>query len=113
MHEMSITQNILEDVEQNLTNVQYSKIIDIKIKIGELTALDPSSLQFCYEALSKGTKFEGVPLVIDEIPLTGHCNSCKNEINIDNFLFVCGNCGSTDVTIISGEELILSEINVE
>jgi hydrogenase nickel incorporation protein HypA/HybF len=113
MHEMSITQNILEDVDEHLTNVQYSKIIDIKIKVGELTALDPSSLQFCYDALTKGTKFDGVPLIIDEIPLRGNCNNCKSEINIDNFLFVCSNCGSSDVTIISGEELILSEINIE
>ena len=113
MHEMSITQNIIEDVEEHLKGVQYSKIVDIKIKVGEFTALDPASLLFCYEALSKETKFEGVPLIIEQIPLTGHCNSCGKEIDIDNFLFVCGNCGSSDVTIISGEELILSEINIE
>jgi hydrogenase nickel incorporation protein HypA/HybF len=113
MHEMSITQNILDDVDEHLINVQYSRIIDIKIKVGELTALDPSSLLFCYDVLTKGTKFEGVELKVEEVPLRGHCNDCQSEINIDNFLFLCGNCGSTNVTITSGEELILSEINVE
>lgn len=110
---MSITQNILDDVEEHLADVPYSKLIDIKIKVGELTALDPASLLFCYDVLTKGTKFEGVPLKIEEVPLTGHCNDCKSEINIENFLFLCGVCGSTNVDIISGEELILSEINIE
>jgi len=113
MHEMSITQNILEEVEEHLKKVAYNKIINIKIKVGELTALDSSSLQFCYEAITKGTKYENVPLIIEEVPLEGFCNNCKKSINIDNFLFICTNCGSSDVTITSGEELILSEINIE
>lgn len=113
MHEMSITQNIIDEVEEHLKNVSYTKIIDIKIKVGELTALDSSSLLFCYEALTKGTKFENVPLIIEEIALKGHCNNCKQEININNFLFICSNCGSSDITILSGDELILSEINIE
>ena len=41
---MSITQNILEEVEEHLKKVAYNKIINIKIKVGELTALDSSSL---------------------------------------------------------------------
>jgi len=113
MHEMSITQNILEDVKEHLSGIQYTRILNIKIKVGELTALDPSSLQFCYDVIKRDTPFENVPLIIEEIPLTGHCNNCSAEINIENFLFLCSNCGSTDVTIISGEELLLSEINVE
>ena len=113
MHEMSITQNILDDVEQSLSKAQYSKVINIKIKVGEFTALDPSSLQFCYKALTNGTKFEDTELLIEIIPLVGHCNSCKKEINIDNFLFVCGACGSSNIDIVSGQELILSEINVD
>ncbi len=113
MHEMSITQNILDDVKEHLVGVQFSKIVNIKIKVGELTALDPSSLQFCYDVITKETVFENVPLIIEEVPLTGICNNCKTDINIENFLFLCSNCGSTDVTIQSGEELLLSEINVE
>ena len=113
MHEMSITQSILDDVEQNLSNAEYSKIINIKIKVGEFIAIDPSSLQFCYKALVHGTKFENTELFIEVIPLTGRCNKCKKEINIHNFLFVCGECGSSDINIISGQELILSEINID
>jgi hydrogenase nickel incorporation protein HypA/HybF len=110
---MSITQNILDDVEQSLSNAQYSKVINIKIKVGEFATLDPSSLQFCYQVLTNGTKFENTELVIEIIPLVGHCNNCKKEININNFFFVCTECGSSNIEIISGQELILSEINVD
>ena len=113
MHEISITQNILDDVEQSLSNAQYSKVINIKIKVGEFTALDPTSLQFCYKALTTGTKFENTELLIEIIPLVGYCNNCNKELHIDNFLFVCGECGSNNIDIISGQELILSEINVD
>jgi hydrogenase nickel incorporation protein HypA/HybF len=113
MHEMSIIQNILDDVEQSLSKAEYSKVINIKIKVGEFIALDPSSLQFCYKALTNGTKFENTELLIEIIPLTGICNNCKQQININNFLFVCGECASDNIEIISGQELILSEINVD
>jgi len=113
MHEISITQNILDDVEHCLSNEQYSKVINIKIKVGEFTALDPSSLQFCYKALTNGTKLENTELIIEIIPLVCHCNNCKEETHIDNFLFICEKCGSNDIDIISGQELILSEINVD
>jgi hydrogenase nickel incorporation protein HypA/HybF len=113
MHELSIAQNILDIAAEQLKDLEYNKIISIKVKIGELAAVDPSSLLFSFDIIKSETKFSDVNLEIDEIPLKCFCEDCKSESKIDHFLFICGNCESTNIKVISGEELTISEIEIE
>jgi hydrogenase nickel incorporation protein HypA/HybF len=113
MHELSIAQNILDIASEQVKDLQFNRIISFKVKIGELAAVDPSSLLFSFDILKNDTVFKNTLLDIEEIPLRGYCDDCKTESKIDNFLFICGNCESTNIKLISGEELTLSEIEIE
>jgi hydrogenase nickel incorporation protein HypA/HybF len=113
MHELSIAQNILETVTDYLKDTKYNKVTGIKIKVGELAAVDARSLKFSFEVITKDTEFDGVPLIIEEVPLIAYCNSCKSETKIESFFFLCKNCDSTDINVTQGEELNLSEIEFE
>jgi len=59
MHEMSIAQNILEIVESALSENPGSRLKKVVVKAGELVAVVPESLQFCYQAITAGTPLEG------------------------------------------------------
>jgi hydrogenase nickel incorporation protein HypA/HybF len=113
MHELSIAQNILDIATDQAKDKHFDKIISIKVKIGELAAVDPGSLLFSFDIIKAETKFSDVTLEIEEIPLKCFCENCETESKIDNFLFVCANCESTNIKVISGEELTISEIEVE
>jgi len=113
MHEMSIAQNILEIVESALRENPGSRLKKVVVKAGELAAVVPESLQFCYQALTAGTPLESSELRIEVIPVRARCESCGREFRIESFFFVCPHCESAQVKVLSGQELQVSELEVE
>lgn len=113
MHEMSIAQSVLEIVNDTLQQNPGSKLKKVVVKVGELVAVVPDSLQFCYQALTADTPLQGSELVIEVIPVAAYCQDCGKEFKIDSFFFVCPHCESTNVKVLSGQELQVSELEVE
>ena len=112
MHELSVTQEILEIVKQYLPNPASSTIKSVKIKVGRLSNILPDSLSFCYEALTSQTDLEGSKLIINESPLVISCPNCEAEIEMEPPVFVCPTCGNSQIKIISGTELYVEEIEL-
>jgi hydrogenase nickel incorporation protein HypA/HybF len=113
MHEMSIAQNIVEIVEEILQNESGSSVSKVCVKIGELIAVVPESLQFCYSAITAGTTLEKSKLVIEEIPVKVRCKKCESLFRVQSFVFQCPECNGTELETISGRELSVSEIEVD
>lgn len=72
----------------------------------------PESLRFCFEAASDGTEAQGAELLIDEVPIRCRCTSCDLEFSAERFLFLCPTCGTSDVEVISGNELDVVELDL-
>jgi hydrogenase nickel incorporation protein HypA/HybF len=113
MHEMSIAQSVLEIVNDTLQQNPGSKLKKVVVKVGELVAVVPDSLQFCYQALTTDSPLEGSELVIEVIPVAASCQDCGKEFKVDSFFFVCPHCESAQVKVLSGQELQVSELEVE
>ena len=105
MHEMSITRNILEIVGREMAASGVTILKKIKVRVGELTAVEPEVLRFCFDAAIKGTRFDGATLLIEEVPLGGKCRECAGEFRITAFDNCCPKCGSTNIDRVSGDEL--------
>jgi hydrogenase nickel incorporation protein HypA/HybF len=73
----------------------------------------PESLEFCFEALAQGTSIEGAALLMEQIPLVVRCATCGGDSRIEQTLFVCPLCNGRDLTIVSGRELEVREIEVD
>lgn len=65
MHEMGVANSILEAVHKELHSYPGHRVAKVGVRIGELAGVDPGSLQFCFEALVKGTDLEPLELEID------------------------------------------------
>jgi hydrogenase nickel incorporation protein HypA/HybF len=113
MHELSLAQNILDIVEQEMTRHGATRVSLIRLDVGEFTAVVPDSLAFCFEVITKDTPFEGVRLELNVVPLTGRCKGCGEEFKIQNFTFICPQCESKDIETIAGKELLVREIEAE
>lgn len=112
MHELSIAKNIIDILDENLTIDQRCKVKTVRIKVGKLTNIMVDSLLFGFEALTKETDFEGVILEIEQLPLRIKCKNCGKETELDDFAFSCPVCQGSDIQIISGQELIVKEIEL-
>jgi hydrogenase nickel incorporation protein HypA/HybF len=112
MHELSIAQNIIEIVYDNLNEHQKTSVKSVRVKIGKLNNILPDSLVFGFEALTQNTDLDGAVLEIEHLPIKIKCTDCGAVSTCDNFLFSCENCGGNQIKILSGDELLVSEIEL-
>lgn len=114
MHEMSITISMLDIVKEHMEKVSGRELKALKVRVGELTAVEPESLKFCFEVATTGTPFEGARLDIEEVPLMGRCSECSEVFSMGGSLFAyCPECQSGAVMKISGSELDIVSMEVE
>jgi hydrogenase nickel incorporation protein HypA/HybF len=111
MHELSVAENILEIVKENLSTTGSVK--KVKVRIGKLANIIPDSLEFCFDAITRGTVFEGAKLEIEGVNIVVRCESCGVDSEVESYFFQCKKCGNTDVKIVSGNELRVVELEIE
>lgn len=112
LHELSIAQSIVEIVEQNLPANGSPRVRSIRLKVGELAGVVVDSLEFCFAAITSGTRLDGATLDVDRIPLMVVCRTCHQTFHVEQFVFLCPTCGRGDVEVVSGRELQVSEIEL-
>lgn len=110
MHEMSITQNVVEICE---ANADGRCVLTVTLQIGVLSGVIPDAVEFCFEACTRGTLLEGARLVIEEIPGRGKCVPCGEEYSMDTLFTECPVCGGFGAELLSGDELRVKELEVE
>lgn len=110
MHEMSITQGI---IELCLEHAGGRRIRLLEVEIGQLSSAVPEAIEFCFEACSRDTLLEAALLTIIRTPGKGLCQECGRETALTELYGSCELCGSNRVVIIAGEELRVREIEVD
>jgi hydrogenase nickel incorporation protein HypA/HybF len=110
MHEMSITQGIIDICEQH---AQGRRVLSVDVEIGELSSVVPDAVEFCFEACSQGTLLEGARIKIIRIPGRGKCLECQCETALTALFEACQACGGYQIRVVSGEEMRVKEIEIE
>jgi len=113
MHEMGIAMQIVEIATASIpADAGRIKVERVNIKAGRLTAIVPSSLRFCFEVVARDTPLAGAELVIKEIPVVARCRECRREWTIEGPTFVCEQCQSGAIELLSGRELDIESIEI-
>lgn len=110
MHELSITQGVVDICQSTAAG---RKVISVTLLIGELSGVVPEAVEFCFEACTKDTPLEGARLIIEQVPARGSCKDCSAEFPLRAYYSSCPGCGGHNVTVLSGEELRVKEMEVE
>jgi hydrogenase nickel incorporation protein HypA/HybF len=105
MHEVSIMRNLLEIVTATAEREGAERIDAIHLRIGEMSGVNPDSLDFAFGILSRGTRAEGGRLECERIPLEARCSFCSGAFHPQDLVFRCPSCGSSSVEIIAGREM--------
>ncbi|MCP4668162.1 MAG: hydrogenase maturation nickel metallochaperone HypA [Deltaproteobacteria bacterium] len=113
MHEMSIAQSLVDIIQQEMMKHHAKALKSVRLHVGQLSAVVPDSLSFCFEVITKGTEMEGAELIMDVIPLEGLCKECKETFHIKDYAFLCPHCGSKEIETIAGQDLSIREMEVD
>jgi len=113
MHELSITQSMLDLVLEQAQNAGAKEVGKINLVLGEMTGLVDRSVRFYFDFLSKGTAAEGAKLSFKLIPTTARCRNCANDFRLGEFDWTCPYCKGNNIEIVGGKELFVESIEVE
>jgi len=113
MHELAVTQSILETSLRYAQTAEAGKILSIRIVIGQFASFIDDSVEFYWNLISKETIAEGSILEFKRIPAAFLCQDCGSEFLWTENLYNCPNCRSKKITIQTGTEFYLESIEVE
>ena len=86
MHEMSIAQSLIDILREEMTRQRADVLKSVRLRIGEMSAIVPDSLSFCFEIAAKGSNMEGARLDMEIIPLRGICRDCGEEFHVQEYV---------------------------
>lgn len=108
MHELALAESLVDLI---LERTEGSRVQVVRLEVGKMTMVVPEALRFCFEVASKGTPLEVADLEILEVEGRGKCRTCMGEVALAGAVAFCP-CGSSDVEILGGNELLLKEVEV-
>lgn len=113
MHELALTEGILKIAKSEAEKHSVTKVINIKLKIGELSGVVPNLIQEYFNIVSKGTVAEDAKIIIERIPGQIKCLDCNEISPIERMRIKCPKCEGYNVKIIAGKEYYVDSMEVE
>ena len=112
MHELAVTESILEIATQAAKERAATKVTDIYLRLGQLSSIVDESVQFYWDVISQGTLAEGAQLHFTHVPARLRCKACGAEFDLTEELTPCPSCQSIALEIIQGEEFQVDAIEI-
>jgi len=113
MHELTITQNMLDIVLEQAGKAEAKKVGRINLTIGEMSGFVVESVRFYFDFLAKGTLAEEATLSFNRVPGRARCQDCGRDFELKELDWTCPNCGNNNIEITGGRELFVESIEVE
>lgn len=114
MHELSVTQSILDIALRHARRASAHRIVAINLVIGDLTGFVDDSIQFYFDFLSKDTLAQDARLSFERVAPCARCHACNAEYTPPNSrLWTCPACGALGGEVIAGREFSVASIEIE
>ena len=108
MHELAITQSVVEAVAER---VGPARVTAVHLTVGRVSGIDVEAIRFCFDLVAEGTVAEGARLEISEPAGRARCRRCGADFAVDDLVLLCP-CGSVDVELNQGQELLVRAVEV-
>jgi len=113
MHEYSVVQALLEQIEDIAQKNDAKKVIKIIVKIGVMSGIEAHLLEIAFNTFKEKTVCDGAEFVMNIQAVKIWCNQCKHESELEKIHYCCQECGSIDVDVIDGEDMFLMSLEME
>ena len=114
MHELPVTQGIIDVAIEAAKANNASRITDIYLVIGDLTSIVDDSVQFYFDFLSKDTLAAGATLHFQRKSAIATCQDCSHQWPVTPPLLPeCPNCNSARVQITDGRDFFVESIEID
>ncbi len=113
MHEMSLAEGMLQVIEDHARREGFSRVTQVRLEIGRLSGVEPESLRFCFDAVTRGSLAEGADLEILLAPGRAWCFACAQAVEIAEDIAACPRCGGVELQVQGGNEMRIKDLLVD
>ena len=112
MHELSVCQALLDQVQRIAADHGADRVERILVRVGPLSGVEAALLRHAYPLAAAGTLAEHAVLDIEPAPVRVHCITCGAETDATPNRLLCGACGDWHTRLVSGDELLLANLEL-
>ncbi|MCP1198364.1 hydrogenase maturation nickel metallochaperone HypA [Notoacmeibacter sp. MSK16QG-6] len=112
MHEMSLCEGMRSIIEDQARAHEVRAIRAVRVEIGKFAGVEKSALNFAFDVVMKGSVAEGAELVMIDLPGRAMCYDCMREVEIEDRLSPCPDCGGGKLMPSGGDEMRIKDLEV-
>jgi len=113
MHEMSLCEGVVQLIEEQAEQQQFTRVNTVWLEIGALAGVETAAMRFSFDAVTKETVADGARLEIIDIPGLAFCPACKLQVAVSARFDGCPECDHYPMKLIAGEEMRIKELEVQ
>lgn len=113
MHELALCQSVIDSLREQATVHNFNRITAVRLEVGALSCVSSEAIEFCFEAVSRGTIADGAKLDLIRIPGQAWCLDCGVSVRLEERHDCCPRCGSHHLRVTRGEEMRIKDLEVD
>lgn len=113
MHELSICQAIIAQVQAIAVEKRATAVSDIHLRIGPLSGVESLLLRNAFPFAAAGTVAAGAALHVSDMPVRIRCSQCGGEMTVPANRLLCTDCASWKTELVGGDELLLERVEMQ
>jgi len=107
MHELGMCEGLVDLIERRAGG---RRIVGARVRVGARHAVAGDAFAQAFALAAAGTAAEGAVVDLVVSPVTVDCRACGGRSASLDVLAVCPPCGSAEVDVRDGDELVLESV---
>jgi hydrogenase nickel incorporation protein HypA/HybF len=107
MHELGLCTSIVDAVTRRAGERPVARV---RVRVGKLQHVHPEAFDQSFAVAALGTVAEDATPELVLLPVRGLCSACASTWECDDIPLACPTCGSTNVEVVGGDEVVLESI---
>jgi hydrogenase nickel incorporation protein HypA/HybF len=112
MHELTICQSLLSKIAHIATPYTGCEVTEIVVAVGPLSGVEPQLLERAFSVARCGTVADRAMLIFEAVAVVVRCKTCETETIVAANALLCGTCGTWQVELRSGDEMLLKRVKL-
>jgi hydrogenase nickel incorporation protein HypA/HybF len=107
MHELGLCTSIVDAIEKRAGPRPVARV---RVRVGRLNHVHPEAFAQSFALAAMGTVVEDAAAELVMLPVVAHCVGCGTRWECEEMPLGCPTCGSVDIELVGGEEMVLESI---
>lgn len=112
MHELALCQSVVRVLHEQSRIHDFQRVTAVRLEIGALSCVSADAIEFCFDAVVRGTLAEGAHLELVRVPGRAWCLACGAIVHLLERHQPCPRCGSPRLRVAQGDEMRIKDLEV-